>query len=222
MLEVWQASLSGANIIPTILLGISLIYWIFVIIGALDLEILDIDFGLDADAEIDVDVDVDAGSSIDATSGISFFQTFLVYFNVGYVPVAILLSIHFIFFWAFSVLSYILLKHPNNTISLLLLIPGFLGGLFIMKFMTIPIKRLTIKGNKSAKRKTIGQICKLMQNLEPGRLGQGEVKTEGAPLIVTIKVKGPEPMKKGQTALIIDKDKQNNFFYIEPFNDWEA
>ena len=43
MSELFENAVTGVNIIPTVLLGLIIIYWITVILGALDIDFLDID-----------------------------------------------------------------------------------------------------------------------------------------------------------------------------------
>ena len=57
--EVLQEALMPANLVFTVMLGIVIIYWIMVILGALDVDFLDIDFDSDVDVDADVDADVD-------------------------------------------------------------------------------------------------------------------------------------------------------------------
>ena len=51
MWEVLQAALAAVNLPYTVFLGLILLYWLTVIIGALDLDLFNID--LDADADVD-------------------------------------------------------------------------------------------------------------------------------------------------------------------------
>lgn len=69
MKELIDAAFSSVNIIPTILFGLVIIYWLFVMIGALDINLFD--FSVDSgDVDFDADVDVDANVDIDADVGI--------------------------------------------------------------------------------------------------------------------------------------------------------
>jgi hypothetical protein len=214
MLELLQIAITGANLIPTALLGVVLLYWLLVILGALDLGFLDFDVSLDGDANVEVDV-----ASPDGVGGV--LQSIMIYFNLGKIPVSILLSVWFILFWMIAMLMFQLLHKPPVFIQLGLLVPYLLGALFATKIVTIPLKGvLDLKGGIS-NRETVGQICTLLQDLTPGRLGQGSVKTEGAPLSVNVMVKGELQIKKGDTALIVEKDNEKEIYYIEPFTEWK-
>ena len=58
--ELFELSVSGANLPFTIMLGLVILYWVGVILGALDIELFDFDLDLDGDADIDVDADAGA------------------------------------------------------------------------------------------------------------------------------------------------------------------
>src|SRR5689334_13025861 len=91
MLEVFSEAIRPINLPFTILLGIVVLYWILVAVGA---------FGLDFGA--DGDIDADAGADIaDADAG--WFSHFLNFINVGEVPITIVLSFLTLSAWFLSI-----------------------------------------------------------------------------------------------------------------------
>ena len=70
MSELLNNALTGVNIIPTILLGFVLFYWLTVIIGVIDFDLFD----------IDGDFDVDTGGDIGP------FHAFLAFLNLADLP----------------------------------------------------------------------------------------------------------------------------------------
>ena len=64
MKELFNAAISSPNIIPTALLGLVLLYWLTVVIGALDFDALD----FDVDTDIDTEVDAGVGAGVGANS----------------------------------------------------------------------------------------------------------------------------------------------------------
>jgi hypothetical protein len=77
MNEVLAYSFEPVNLFPTILLIITVLYWMAVMLGALDMGFLD--FDLDADFETDVEVDIDLGSEVDGDVSSGFFTDILVF-----------------------------------------------------------------------------------------------------------------------------------------------
>lgn len=223
MAELWRIAVSGPTIIPTLFLAAIILYWISVIVGALDIELFDIDVSPDigADADVDIDVDLDAeAASHDVSTGP--FQAALIFFNIADIPLMIFISFWGLLTWLGTVSLEYILGAPGSLLSLAVLFGSVIVMLFVTKIITNPLKGILRKSKDISKRETVGQICKLLSDIEPGRLGQGEVKTGEAPLVVNVMTRPDCSMKKGQTALIIEKNNEKNYFIIEPFNDWEA
>ncbi len=65
--EIIHEALLIYNLPLTLMLGLSVAYWISVCFGMLDVGSFDADVELGADAAADVDVDVDATSTLTAT-----------------------------------------------------------------------------------------------------------------------------------------------------------
>lgn len=65
MNELLNMATSHVNIILTFLLVFTLIYWLLMIIGLVDLESVDLDLDIDSDIDIDVDLDIDIDADVD-------------------------------------------------------------------------------------------------------------------------------------------------------------
>jgi hypothetical protein len=116
MQEFLQIILSFPTALYTLLLGTALLYWVFVILGALDLDI----FHLDADLDVDVDVHVELGADlhvhahVDAPtadggegsqSGGGVLVQLLSALGWTGVPITITLSVFFLFNWVLTYLG---------------------------------------------------------------------------------------------------------------------
>ena len=104
MVEIFEATFSYVNIIPTGFLVFTLIYWFSVLIGMLDMNFLDfhvdkeVDIDVDADMEIDVehefsvdkdisiDKDVSIDKDLDTELDVSWLNAVLSFFNLGKSP----------------------------------------------------------------------------------------------------------------------------------------
>ena len=80
MNEALAYSFQSINVFPTILLLITVLYWVAVILGALDVGFLD--FDLDPDFETDVNVEIDVGTEVGGEPGGGFAESFLSFFNL--------------------------------------------------------------------------------------------------------------------------------------------
>ena len=109
MLELLYVAFTPVNLFFTVLLLLVLVYWIMVILGALDVDFLDIDFDSDVDADADVDMDFQGGG---------FLRGILEFFYIGEVPVMVLVSVFSLSVWTISVLGNYYLN-PNSSLILL-------------------------------------------------------------------------------------------------------
>ena len=121
MNELIQTAFAPVNLVYTFLLILVLIYWLFIIIGALDFGSLDLDFDIDADVDVDMDIDVDADidTDVEAGSGAGWFIGFLHFFNFGKMPFMVIMSFLILFSWTFSMLAnYLPLMFPHPFLAL--------------------------------------------------------------------------------------------------------
>ena len=140
MSAIFQASIFGFNLLPTLFLGLLLLYWITVIAGFLDHSMFDLNLDTDIDVDVDVDVDVDTGVELDgATDGV--FHSILVFFNLGEIPLMLFLSFVFLIMWVSSVILKLMID-TNVFMSGVLLIPEFISALFLTKILLFPFRKL--------------------------------------------------------------------------------
>lgn len=215
MQELLDHSFSWVNIIPTFLLAFSLVYWLIVMIGAIDTDFFDIDLDIDADVDVDVDIDVDAPDGI----SIGWFNSVLAFFNLGYIPLMIFVTFLSLPMWFIAVVSNYYLGIDNFLLSLLLLIPNFIVSLFISKFATMPFVKLFKKLKKEgvSMKSLTGKICKVILVATDEHVGQAEVKDEGSSFLINTKTISGQIIKKGDTALIIEYEEANKIYHIEPY-----
>jgi hypothetical protein len=167
MKELIEAAFSSVNIFPTILFGLIILYWLFVFIGALDMDFLnfdveggDVDMDVDVDADVDVevdadleidadaDVDVDADADLDADADadigeveggvIISLNSVLSFFNLGKVPFMILMSFFALSMWVISISINHILGNHSTLFSIILLIPNIILSLIVSKVLTTP------------------------------------------------------------------------------------
>ena len=207
--ELFELSVSGANLPFTILLGLVLVYWAGVILGALDLELFDFDLDLGGDA--DVDVDVDAGAV--GGGGIALLQ----FFHVGTVPLSILLSFFFLSLWIISVVANYYLGNGSVLVVLLLLVPNLIASLFFTKLFTLPICALfrKLETESHELEVVVGKICTVKTSKVDPSTGQAEVATSAAPLLLNVRTRGEDVLKRGDEAIILEHDKENSVYMVK-------
>lgn len=219
MVETLKVAVTGANVFPTILFGLVIIYWLTMIIGVLDLDFLD--FDLDADADVDVDVDVDPG--LDAAPDAGIFHSVLIFLNLDSIPFMIVMSILVFTFWTLAMVINILPFQNGGLIALALFVPAFFVSMMFTAFVTKPMKKLftKVKGDMDRGADVEGQLCVLKTDLAEGRMGQAQFVSNGKHIVINVKAKEGLSFEQGEKALVLERAAGSSAYTIDKFNDWE-
>lgn len=206
MLDVFKVSITGFNLIPTLFLTLMILYWLTVMSGLLH------DHSIDGDGDADADVDSDI-------NGEGFFHGILIFFRMGEVPLALLLSIVSLFWWLITAIVTIVFK-SGITMTGILLIPGFIAAYLLSVIAFSPFRNF-FKELKSYEKETVieNKLCKLVTNLEPGRIGQASIATSGAPILINVRSSDGTSMKIGDDAVVVVKDDLSDFYEIKQIRD---
>lgn len=211
-MELLQMSLMPANIAATVFLAMMVAYWLMVILGAMDLDFLDFDL----DTDVDADVDLDLGGA-----PVGVFDGMLAFFYLGKIPIMILLSIFAMCLWVVSIIAN---GYLNPSGSLALGLPIAAGNLvvspLVCKVICTPLARLfmALKKDPNAPADVIGRICKVNTTQVSKKMGQAEVPTSGAPILLNVVADGDHIFKKGDEAVVIGKDETKGVHIIAPVN----
>lgn len=222
MQELFHAAFSSVNFIPTILLIIVVIYWLLVILGAMDLGFLD--FDLDADFESDFEMEVEINAEVEAeadVAGAGWFMELLSWFNLGKVPFMVFVSCFSIPFWMFTINSNHYLGVQSLWLALIFLLPIAIVSMIIAKVLTIPLvklfDRLDADGHESLD--AVGKKVRVTMRVTHDSLGQVEVKLDGTTNLVAAKSREGITLEKGSTALVIQKSKNGKFYLVAPYQE---
>lgn len=200
--ELLKYAVTGVNIIPTVLLGLVVLYWIIAIIGALDFDFLDFD--------------------LEGVDNSGPFYAILAFLNVAELPFMLVLSIWILNFWIVAMLMYYLPITAGGLVNGILLIPAMVISMFITKYETIPLKGIFKYSNMQDNRgnQVIKQLCILMCDVKKGRIGQAEIKKDGASIVINIKSEvDEESFHKDEIAFVTRKDTNKNLYYIVKFEE---
>lgn len=212
-METIQAAFLPANVFFTVLMLLMLLYWIMVVLGTLDIDFLD--FDLDVEGDVDVDVD----GVMDGAAG-GFVDGFCAFFYIGTIPLTILLSILIISMWFISIIANGLI---NPSGSMVLGFPIAAGNVivspFVCKVVCMPLKKL-FSGLSSAGtiHDVVGRICTVTTTQVSTKMGQAEVPTGGAPVLINVVADGSHVFHKGDEAVVIEKDNEKGVYVIAPVN----
>jgi hypothetical protein len=231
MKELIEFAFLPVNAGFSVMLILMSLYWIMVILGVLDIDLFDIDLdsGLETDIDFDADADIDIGTDIDADgdvdigaeiAGGGMFRSILHFFYIGEVPIMLLFSIFTMCIWAFVILGN---YYFNNNGGFIAALPVYLvstvASLFVAKIFAMPLRVLYTMLNKDKNliKNVVGRLCRVTTTqVSADRMGQAEIKTKGAPVILNVKAQGDSILKKGDEAVIVEQDKATGVYYIAP------
>ncbi|BAM05046.1 OB-fold-containig protein [Phycisphaera mikurensis] len=201
---------SPVNLVLSVLLCVTGLYWLVVILGAVGIDSLDLDF----DAG-DADVDGDVGAH-------GFVGDTLEFLNVGRVPILVLWSVLLLSLWAIGVLAYPVFGGWGLLFQLLFFVPVLLVSLIVMKLVTMPIARMvkTMEADSEAESnlKLLGRRCTVSSLTVDTRGGQVEVATAGAPLKLHARTRDESVvLNKGDEAVLVAEDDESRVYYVAAF-----
>ncbi|MFP4054096.1 MAG: hypothetical protein ACLFV7_09555 [Phycisphaerae bacterium] len=217
MWELIVAAFAPANVVFTVLLILVLLYWVCVILGALDLDFLDVDIvDADADVDMDVDADVEAGGDVD----VGWLRTLLLFFYVGDMPVMIIFSLAILSAWVFSMFANQWLNPGGGWgMALVLVVPNLLVTAVVVKIVGKPFAKLfsMMNEDKNAPRKVMGRLCRVITTtVTADALGQAEMEGTGAPLLLNVRTERGETLHRGDEAVVIGQDKATGVYIVAP------
>lgn len=203
--ELFEAIFQSVNLPFTLLLILVVIYWLSVISGFLDFDALDVD------VDFDTDVDLDADAEVGTLGVVAQF------FGIGHLPIAIPFSVLFLCLWVGSVLLNDFFN-PGMTWPRagLLFIPNLFIALTLTKICCQPLIVLFRKLNHQPEDhlQAVGSICTIISPRVDGGLGQAEVPTDGAPLLLTVRREAGPVLERGDEAVVVSRDPNKDCFII--------
>ncbi|MCS4240364.1 YqiJ family protein [Myroides odoratus] len=219
-----------SNAIMTVLMIISVIYWLFsALMGGLD------GIGIDAQPDVDVDVDVDTNFDLqqnhvdilhDKDPDIdeptlshesNLFIKLLHYMNVGQVPFMMVLTIFKFFTWAGSLLTTIsphIIKLGNW--SIIILIPLAIVAIILTHYVTLPLgnflKKTGYHGDESID--FIGREGLMQSSIDTDKHGIMQLVVDQDPIKIMVASWDGEPIQFGDRVYVIERSKTTNLYYV--------
>jgi hypothetical protein len=194
-----------------VFLCVILLYWLSVIIGALDMS--SFDFDMDVDIDVDVDADVDAGSS-----GGGWFAGGLHFFNFGRLSFTVVFSLLILGMWSMSILGNFYLGNGSMVFPFIMFIPILFVSLVMTKIITTPLVPVFESLDKGVEAVDyLGLTCKMLLPATTTQMVQAEVLHNSNPLLVSVMVSETQKtaVLKGEEALIVGRSSDDRYFLIE-------
>ncbi len=203
MSEFFHAAISPLNLPFTILMGLMLLYWIFVIVGAADMDWMP-----------DMDMDMDDGGEL--------FSSLTEMLNIGEVPVMMVLSIMVLSCWTLSMLA----NHYLNPAQSILLGTGlFVINIVLGFFATVLMTRAVVKifGPMSREDKSDQQILyrtgTVVTSQVNASVGQVDIHTKGSVIRINARTQRDVIFLKGDKVLVFDEDKEKGIYFVEKYEE---
>lgn len=201
------------NGIMTVLTGMSLLYWVFVLFSGNG-----IDFGLDADLDVDSEIgdvnDVDAPESGD----VSFFSKAMDFINIGKAPFMVIMTLFKFVGWIITIVSSIIFQIGKFGFwSVLILIPIFILTYFLMHWFTKPLVKfynnLGYKGEESID--FMGRTGKMKSTISEQKYGSAEFYINGDVIRLNVVSQSGDEIKYDETVIIVNETNDKKIFYVK-------
>ncbi len=229
------AFLAAIMAFPTVLftglLVICIFYWLFVVIGAADVDLLDLDGALDgtiegateaageaaAEAAAEALTDGAMDGALEAADGGDGLLIGLLSSRIKAAPLTVTISVFALSGW---ILSFLGMKHLG------FLLPASFIGVAVLAITVVIAFPLTltliqplgpifrpVTGRTRAD--LVGLSCHLTTGRVDDRFGQAEVTVDRDHLVIQVRCKGGSSLRRGDEALIIEYSDADEAYQIE-------
>ena len=212
--ELFHAAILPHQFLLSLLLALVVLYWLLVLLGALDFE---------ADLPDDLGGDGDAHSGGGDTShGLNTGGAWLSagrFLGFSQVPLVVWLSFMIVFLWFGSLtLNEWYNQQGSLTQAALLLLPDLLGSLIATRLVTLPVGKLfkAMSDADSEAEEVIGRTGIVASIEADASYGQLEIPTASVPLLINVRTQpGAAALKRGASAIVIAAGPDHLFYLIE-------
>jgi hypothetical protein len=212
-----EAATHFPTVVFTIGLGICLVYWLFVLLGALDIDM----FG-DAGGDVG-DADVgggDAGGDADADAGAHHGG---LWSGLGLSRVPITVSISAIFLVCFCISLVAMHYVPSvlgdaSWVAPAMLPVTLIVGIPLAGLVVRPLGGVFAMNEGKSNKDYVGHTCTITTGRVDEGFGQATVEDGGTVLVIPVRCDKPG-LHRNDKALIIDFDTERQAYVVEPVTD---
>ncbi|WP_445718648.1 hypothetical protein [Flavobacterium sp.] len=207
--ELIDVSFNPANTILSILLILSVVYWILTMVTGVG------DYDIDFDTDIDADFDAPDGM-VEVPQDPSSFIQFLKFLNLDIIPITFFLTLVLLFTWLINVniSYYIPLPYWMYFITI---VPAFTVSLFFTKYISMPLKPIFKEINHKGEvaYDYLGRVGILKSSIENDKLGMLEIIINKDPIKLLVKSKDGSLLKEGEKVQIVNENPDKKFYFVE-------
>jgi hypothetical protein len=185
------------------LLVVVVLYWLLVVLGTLDLDVIG-----GGDGGGDDGGDGGDGGLLDGI-------------GLGGVPVTVTLSILIVFAWFAGIVGGLAIAGIGGFAEAALgtgvLIVAVLVGLLAARFAAVPLRGLYASEPGPSRVDFVGRECVIRTGRVSADFGQAEVTAaDGSSAVIQVRQTGEHELSAGRSALIFDYDTDGEFFWVAP------
>ncbi len=222
MVEFFSAALAFPTVIFSLLLIPVLLYWLTVLVGAMDLEILD---GAGSAEGVEVDApDADGGD--DGDDGEGHGHGLLASLGLSGVPLTLSLSLLIVLSWFVSFAGTVFWRTRGISVSgwllglgvgLGILLVALVSSFGITRMVVARLRPLLATRHAQGREEFVGKVCTVTTGRVDANFGQAEVKDpQGAVLLIQVRCLKENPLQRGHQALIYDYQNEQEVFLVAP------
>jgi hypothetical protein len=190
--------LTAAMGFPTVLFSFLLVvvvgFWVLVLLGGADVELLGGDGGFD-------------GAMLRGLGG---------------VPLTVVLSLMIALAWFVSLAGTALLDRAGAggpVAALAVLVVALLLAWLGTRVLVAPLRRVFAGGGSASRADFVGRLCVIRTGRVDLEFGQAEATAaDGSSAVVQVRQHGDDALTNGSTALIYEYDADGEFFWVTAFN----
>jgi hypothetical protein len=240
-------ALAFPTVVYTVLLGVSLVYWLFVVVGAAHVNLLG-DGAADAAADAAIE-GVAKGALEGATKGILEGAAehaggagdigdsadgadggdggpggIMAALKLRSAPATVVLSVILLFSWIFTMLGLQAVEAvvPEGVLTtiakLALFVLAPILALFPTSIAVRPLARLFTPAAATTSEELVGKLCRIRTGTVTERFGEAMLDDGGAGLVVRVRVEGGEKLARGDQAVIVGYDADREEFTVAPLD----
>jgi len=222
MSELWTASLQFPTVVFTIGLGIALVYWLFVLLGALDIDLFG---GEHVDGAGGHDVDIGGGHDVDADGDLDADADGL-WHTLGFGTVPLTISVSLIVLVAYCicllVMHYVVAELGIGWLGPVLLPATLLAAMPLAGVIARPLAPIFRIHEGRSRHQYIGHVCTVLTGPVDDKFGDATIEDGATRLIVQVRSESKGKLDRGDKALIIEFDSERQAYLVVPAADAAA
>ncbi|MEI7893995.1 MAG: hypothetical protein WCI05_12955 [Myxococcales bacterium] len=246
MNELLGVALAFPTVVFTVLLGVVLVYWLFVVMGAVHIDLLGgaahgtfegsadaaADGAMDAAMHHAVDGVLDGASKGVAEAGAEQLHMAdnggvahaLGSLKLRSAPATVVSSLLVTFSWLVSVLAIQGLQAFVPSVAgvvagVVVLVVAPLVALPMTSLAVRPLAPLFVPHQAKGNRDLVGRVCVVRTGTVDDTFGEATLEDGGAGLVVRVRVDGMDQLQRGDQALIVAWDEDRQTFTVAPMDD---